>query len=83
MGLLSCMWRSTWAISSCDDSAEMKEVLDTLPTSELLSPLQSRAALILSAFLRAREGLSAFHGRGDSELWDWMRDAWLWSMQEL
>lgn len=44
MGLFSCMWRSTWAISSCDDSAEMKEVLDTLPTSELLSPLQSRAA---------------------------------------
>lgn len=44
IGLLSCMWRSTWAISSCDDSAEMKEVLDTLPTSELLSPLQSRAA---------------------------------------
>lgn len=44
IGLLSCMWRSTRAMSSCDETADMKDVLDTLPTSELLSPLQSSDA---------------------------------------
>jgi hypothetical protein len=29
MGLLTCMWRLTIVKSSCDETAEMKEVLET------------------------------------------------------